>query len=89
MHFILDKLPAHRTAVKAWIAEHPNVQLHFTHLRLPLLAEPGGDLTRSDYPGLHSPGYVQVGTRLGEKNHGLHLPLQSSRPAISLSVPGP
>lgn len=31
VHVILDNLSAHKTAaVKAWVAEHPNVQLHFT-----------------------------------------------------------
>jgi hypothetical protein len=31
VHVILDNLSAHKTAaVKAWLAEHPNVQLHFT-----------------------------------------------------------
>lgn len=31
VHLILDNLSAHKTAaVKAWLAEHPNVHLHFT-----------------------------------------------------------
>jgi transposase len=31
VHVILDNLSAHKTAaVKTWLAEHPNVQLHFT-----------------------------------------------------------
>lgn len=31
VHVVLDNLPAHKTAaVKAWVTEHPSVQLHFT-----------------------------------------------------------
>jgi transposase len=82
IHVVLDNLSTPRNSRRARMArQEPAHYLPFHAGRL-ILAQPGGDLVRSNNSSGHPTGYVRIGHSTDQEDQGLHCPLERRCEAV-------